>query len=399
MPTERLYYSDSFLLSFEARVLSLQKVEGKFHAILNRTAFYPTGGGQPNDRGTLNGADVVDVFEREENGEVVHVLNSTIAGDRVKGQINWPRRLDHMQQHSGQHVLSAAFVKVCDAPTVGFHLGVDTSTIDLQTTQSIPDRLDEVVRLANQIFFDDRPLTVMNVTREEAAAMSLRKETEREGALRVIDIPDFDRTPCGGTHVARTGQVGLIFTRKVERYKQGWRVEFVCGGRALKCAQKDFSLLTQASKLLSSAFEQIPALVEKQIEESKSSRREKSKLLDELAAFKAKEVLGEAKQVGNLRVLSKTFQQEDLEFVKMLARHAVAQSGVVALFALATGKPQLVFATSSDSGADASQLFKACAKSFPLRGGGSQNLAQGSLEEASRLSAVLQAAIEACERR
>ena len=390
MPTERLYYGDSFLRSFEAQIVDLREGSGRFQVILDRTAFYPTGGGQPNDRGTLNGVEVVDVFEQEDTSEVIHVTSSAVGSGRAVGVVDWPRRFDHMQQHTGQHILSAAFVQACEAPTVGFHLGEETSTIDLRTSTAIPERLEEVVNLANQIVFEDREVAVLKVSRGEAAAMHLRKESDREGILRIIDVTGFDRTPCGGTHVSRTGQIGLIATRKVERYKQGWRVEFVCGGRALRRSRDDYDTLARASKLLSSPIDQIPGLVERQIEESKSSRRERSQLLDELASFKALSLLQKAKPFGELRFLFETFQTEGLDYVKMLAQHAVAESKVVAFFVLAGEKPQVLIATSPDSGVDAVGLFKVCGQEFSLRGGGSKNLAQGSLEDPSAVTPLLE---------
>ncbi|MBZ5555396.1 MAG: alanyl-tRNA editing protein [Acidobacteriia bacterium] len=392
MPTERLYYGDSFLRSFEAQIADLREMKGQFHVVLDRTAFYPTGGGQPNDRGTLNGVEVVDVFEQEGTGEVIHVISSAVRAGRAVGEVDWPRRFDHMQQHTGQHIFSAAFIQMCEAPTVGFHLGLETSTIDLRTNLAIPERLEEVVNLANQIVFEDREVAVLNVSRGEAAAMHLRKESDREGVLRIIEVTGFDRTPCGGTHVTRTGQIGLIAPRKVERYKQGWRVEFVCGGRALRRSRDDFDTLARASKLLSSPVDQIPGVIERQIEESKSSRRERSRLLEELASFKAMSLLQGAKSCGGRRLLIETFRNEGLDYLKMLAQHAVAESRVVVFFVLAGEKPQVLIATSPDSGVDASQLFKVFGQEFSLRGGGSRHLAQGSLADASAVAPLIESA-------
>ncbi len=390
MATERLYYADSFLREFEAHVLSEREVGGKLHVTLDRTAFYPTGGGQPFDQGSLNESSVVDVMEEEASDEIIHVVDAPVKSDRVVGRIDWARRLDHMQQHSGQHILSAAFIQVCNAPTVSFHLGNETCTIDLQTQRSIPDDLPKVIDLANQILFEDRPVRVLNVTREEAAALNLRKESTREGILRVIEVADFDRSPCGGTHVSHTGQVGVILPRKVERYKQGWRVEFVCGGRALRRAQGDFDVLTQVSKTLSSPVDQIPALIEKQVEESKSARRERLKLLDRVAEFEARELLREAKNVGAVRAIFKQFDGVETEYVRLLAQHATSTPRVVASFVVLTEKPQWLIATSVDVGVDAGKVFKAAAQQFPLRGGGSKNMAQGSLENAASIPALFE---------
>ncbi len=389
MPTKRLYYSDSYLTSFEAQVVSSREVDGKHHVVLDRTAFYPTGGGQPHDKGWLDGVKVLDVVEREQDDEIVHLTERGLEQKRVVGRIDWERRQDHMQQHSGQHILSAAFVKVCNAPTMGFHLGEMISTIDLETSVSIPDRLNEVVQLANQIIFEDRLVRILNVQKEEAAVMVLRKDSDREGILRLIEVTNFDRTPCGGTHVGHTGHIGLLLTRKVERYKQGWRVEFVCGGRALREAGQDFQILTRVSQLLSSPFEEIPGLVEKQIDDARSSRNERVKLLHQLAAFESREMLKGAKSVGKIRFLSKQFENVDWEYVRMVAQHALSEPGVVLFLATSAEKPQVLVAASAESGVQANEVFRKASQSFRLRGGGSKNLAQGSLEDAASIPGLI----------
>ncbi|MDD5544906.1 MAG: DHHA1 domain-containing protein [Acidobacteriia bacterium] len=396
MPTERLYYEDSFLCSFEASVVSMNPVGSVYHVRLDRTAFYPTGGGQPHDTGVIDAIRVVDVVEQEDSGEVVHVTEGPVSSNQVHGEIDWPRRQDHMQQHSGQHLLSAAFVHLCDAPTVGFHLGMETSTIDLKTDRLIPDLLESVIHAANAVVFEDRPVKILNVTREEAAARHLRKESGREGILRLIEVPDFDCTPCGGTHVTRTGQVGLILPRKVERYKQGWRVEFVCGERASKWATKDFEALSRVSKLLSSPFDPIPELIKKQLEENKTLRRERLKLLDDVAFFRSQELFRESKVVGRLHLLCRAIEDQDMEWAKLLARHFASQSNAVGVLVIPGDKCQVIISTSADSGVDANQLLKTCAQKFPLRGGGSKNMAQGLMEDKNAIRNLFEFVEQEC---
>lgn len=414
MPTEKLYYRDSFLTEFDARVLRQEHVGEVFHVVLDRTAFYPTGGGQPHDTGFLDDCEVVEVQENDAE-EVVHVLRSELRPraaaplSGVRGRIDVERRRDHMQQHSGQHILSAAFVQVCNALTVSFHLGAETSAIDLAHPSLTPTLVREVVQLSNRITLEDRPVRVLNVTREEAERMNLRKETEREGVLRIIDIENFDRTPCGGTHVTRTGQVGNILVRKVEKYKQGFRVEFVCGDRARRLAESDFDTLTQAARLFSCAFNDVPTMIEKQIEEAKAARREKEELHDRLARLEAEKLVAQAPTVGKFRVIVRIPPSgtADFDYLKRLAQELSAQSQVVALLVSQVIPPggtkagvRVVLAVSADSALDANALLReGFAQCDPAaRGGGGKTVAQGNLSDASRVSALVEFVKERLQR-
>ena len=225
--TERLYYRDSFLREFDARVVSCEKAGERWKVVLDRTAFYPTSGGQPHDTGKIGGAPVVEVADAEEH--VVHYLSAEVAPGPVRGEIDWARRIDHMQQHTGQHLLSAAFIELFKFQTVSFHLGKETSTIDLEAREIVPRHLEEAERRTNEIIFDDRVVSVTFGTAKELAEAGIRKKVDREGILRAIEVEGFDRQPCGGTHLARTGQAGLLLIRKVERRRELWRVESQCG--------------------------------------------------------------------------------------------------------------------------------------------------------------------------
>jgi alanyl-tRNA synthetase len=217
--TERLYYHDSRLLEFDARVIDLtEREDGAIAVVLDRTAFYPTGGGQPNDTGTLGGARVVDCIDAEDDG-VLHVIQGPAPeiGDSVHGSVDWLRRLDHLQQHTGQHILSAAFVSLFDAPTHSFRVLEHDCEIDVALENPDDEKIGQAVDLANQIIWDARPIQIRTVTSDEAAALPLRKESARAGELRIIQIEDFDLTPCGGTHARSTGEVGCIAVRSWER--------------------------------------------------------------------------------------------------------------------------------------------------------------------------------------
>src|SRR6202040_2289328 len=237
--TERLYYRDSFLREFDAQVISCEKEGERWKVVLDRTAFYPTSGGQPSDTGKLGDVPVIEVADAEQ--KVVHYASAAVPVGPVHGVIDWPRRIDHMQQHTGQHLLSAAFIELFGFQTVSFHLGREISTIDLDTPAVIPKQLEEAERRVNEVIFEDKPVVIRFGTAEELVEAGIRKNVEREGILRAIEVEGFDRQPCGGTHLERTGQAGLLLIRKLERRRDQCRVEFVCGFRALAAARSDFS--------------------------------------------------------------------------------------------------------------------------------------------------------------
>src|SRR5258706_7035965 len=278
--TERLYYQDSRLLEFDARVVSLSELDdGQIAVTLDRTAFYPTGGGQPTDTGTLGDARVVDCIDVEDDG-VLHVIQGPApeVGDTVHGKIDWPRRLDHLQQHTGQHILSAAFVRLFDAPTRSFRMLEHECEIDVALNDPTDDEIEQAVDLANQIIWESRPVKVSQVSSEAAAALPLRKEPARAGELRLIEISDFDLTPCGGTHAPSTREVGVIAGRSWERAQGLTRIHFMAGVRALADYRKANQTAREVAALFSSGREDSPALVLKMIDDHK-------KLMRRLSAF------------------------------------------------------------------------------------------------------------------
>jgi len=297
--TKRLYYHDTFLHEFEGTVTDV--INGDKPAVkLDQTAFYPTSGGQVFDTGTIKGdagEARVEQVEETENGEIVHYINpadfeNVRPGMKVRGTIDTFRRRDHMQQHSGQHVLSAAFERLYKMPTVSFHMGAETCTIDLATAGVNDEQLKKAEVLANQIVFENRPVGIRFVSLDEAKTLGLRKLPDvGKDELRLIDISDFDLCACGGTHVETTAQIGMILVRKLEKAKQGYRVEFVCGDRALRAARKDFEALTQAAALYSAALGEVPANVQKSLEEIKAGQKQQHKLMEELAEFWAERLV------------------------------------------------------------------------------------------------------------
>jgi alanyl-tRNA synthetase len=291
--TERLYYHDSRLLEFDATVISVSaRDDGQIAVTLDRTAFYPAGGGQPTDTGTLGDARVVDCIDAESDG-VLHLIQGAVPeiGDRIHGKIDWLRRLDHLQQHTGQHILSAAFVKLFDAPTHSFRVLEHECEIDVALDNPTDERIEQAVDLANQIIWENRPMTIRQVTSAEAATLPLRKEPSREGDLRVIEIDDFDLTPCGGTHAKSTGEVGVIAVRSWERAKGLARIQFMAGVRVLADYRKANRTARDVAAMFSAGREDSPALVARLVEESKKLRHRVSELEEVACRVEAEELL------------------------------------------------------------------------------------------------------------
>lgn len=386
--TQRLYYHDSFLYSFDASVVESIQREGKHAIVLDRTAFYPTSGGQVHDTGRLileskREVPVLEVAD-EEDGRIFHFTSEPVdAGTTVHGDIDAARRRDHIQQHSGQHVLSAAFIRLFNMPTVSFHMGAAGCTIDLETSGLSSKQAEEAERLANEVVLEDRPVAIRFVPLEEAQKLGLRKlPPQRAGDLRLIDIHDFDLTACGGTHVRSTGQVGAILLRKTEKVKQGVRVEFVCGLRAVTTARKDYSALTEAAGLYSAHIYDVAQQIRKSLDEAKSAGKAQHKLLEELAELTAERLL--AKAAGSLRVITDVFPDRDASFIKLVAQKLTAGKGdVVALLAAGAGQPALVFAQSPGIKSNMGQLMKDVMAQLGGRGGGTAEMAQGGLPAGS----------------
>jgi alanyl-tRNA synthetase len=387
--TDRLYYHDSFLYSFDACVVESLLRDGKHALVLDQTAFYPTSGGQVHDTGRLVLTDesevaVTEVADDEENGHIFHFAAAPIAaGTAVRGRIDAARRRDHMQQHSGQHVLSAAFIRLFNMPTVSFHMGTESCTIDLDTPGLSSKQVEQAERLANEIVLENRPVTIHFVPLEEARHLGLRKlPPKQKGDLRLIDITDFDLTACGGTHVRSTGQIGAILLRKTEKVKQGMRAEFVCGLRAVATAREDYQTLSETAALYSSHIRDLPRQARKLLEESKSAGKAHHKLLEELAQLQAEQLL--ANVAGPLKIITAVFPGRDAPFIKLLAQKLTAsRTDVVALLASGVGQPALVFAQSAGQRFNMGQLMKETMAQLGGRGGGAADLAQGGLPEAS----------------
>jgi alanyl-tRNA synthetase len=388
MATRRLYYDDSFLREFDAQVVSCEKSthrEGKpsFEVVLDATAFYPTSGGQPHDTGRLDDAEVLEV--RDDGEEIVHIVDRGFQIGKAHGCIGWPRRLDHMQQHTGQHLLSAIFQERFGLPTVSFHLGSEISTIDLRGQEPTEQILEGAERAANDVIYDDRPVTVRYGTAEKLAQLGVRKEVDRTGILRAIEIEGVDLQPCGGTHVKRTAQIGMILVLGSSKIRQDWRVEFVCARRVERVARTDARLLRGVAEKLGCAAEDVVVAAERAVAERdahfKNARASVQRLAESDAALTLQ---AQPVNAQGLRVVTRWFQEEtQAEYLGSFAAALAKADGTVALLArFPCG--HLVFAQHPSVGKDMSALLKQVVERFGGKGGGTRDFARGKLNDAAR---------------
>ena len=380
--TERLYYTDPYLTAFDARVLDVTTAEdGRRAVVLESTAFYPTSGGQPFDTGVLGSAKVVDVVDRED-GAILHIVDGPIEVgpvhgiDVVHGRIDWERRFDHMQQHTGQHVLSAAFDRLLHVGTVSFHLGAISSTIDLARETS-PEEIERAETEANRIVWEDRPVSIRFADAEEAARLPLRKESVRAGRLRLIDVEGFDLSACGGTHVARTGAIGLIAVSSWEKVRGGTRVEFVCGGRALVGHRQLRDTVAASIRLLSVLPQELPGAIERLQNDGKDQRRRVKDLQTELGGHQAAALAAAAESMGGSRVVIASLDGWDAAGLKAIASAIIERPGHVAILVSSPPPASIVVARSADQHVDAGALLKQIVSRFGGKGGGRPELAQG----------------------
>ncbi len=394
MSTERLYYGDSYLMEFTARVVGARRVDGECEVVLDRTAFYPEGGGQPADLGTIDGLPVVAVLERD--GEVIHRLQGALeAGQEVTGKVQWDRRLDHMQQHSGQHILSQAFEQLLEARTVSFHMGAEVSNVDIAISSLSTEQAYAVEDLANRVVIEDLPIRIHMLEEADLARFNLRKGTDRREDIRVVEVPGFDSIPCGGTHVRSTGEIGMIKVVRWERRSGNVRVEFLCGRRALL----DYRMKNQAVVGLATALSvrdrEVPEVVDRLLREGGELRHQMGQMRNRLLDYRAGELAQRGEPVGSALVVAAQLDDATPDDLKHLALRITELPGRVALLAAEGEKTQLVFARSEDLPFDVGAMLRRVCAPFGGRGGGRPNLAQGGIPEPGRAGQALQGAVEA----
>ena len=374
--TERLYYTDAYLQQCESVVVSCKPAGEQFEVVLAATAFYPTSGGQPHDTGTLGQRRVLDVEDREAAG-VVHVVDGALeVGARVTGAIDWTRRFDHMQQHTGQHVLSAAFESVCNARTESVHLGTSSATIDLGRVVSSQE-IAAAEGDANRVVWEDREVRVRFVTADEAATLPLRKESGRTGTLRLVEVADYDLSACGGTHVSRTGAIGLISIAGWEKFKGGTRVEFRCGGRALAQLREWRDALTATNRALSVSPAELGPAIERLQSENKALGRTVRALQEQLAGHVAAELMTAGIHATGRMVVAQSLDGWDAAGLKAVAAAVAATPGACAAVFSAATPALVVVARAADVTVDAAAVLKALVSRFGGKGGGKPDLAQG----------------------
>lgn len=380
--THRYYYDDAYRTSFQADVLERAEHDGQQALVLEGTYFYPTSGGQPYDSGTINGSNVVNVLVRPGDGAILHVLDIPIRAKRISAEIDWNRRFDHMQQHSGQHILSQAFLKDLGAGTVSFHLGADTSTIDLDLVQMDEEGASSVEQIANQIVWENRAVENRTVTQQEALEIPMRKKAPVEGgSLRLVMITDFDISACGGTHVARTGEVGLIKIVGWERRRNQIRAEFVCGSRALSDYREKNQVVLDLSALFTTGYWELESSVERQIDEMSELRRQLRKCRKTLIDYQVTDILNEAGGIDIGHPIIKVFSDVTAKELRIIANQLISGKKVVSLLASVGDKTSLVFARNEDSKGDMNALLKdAITLLGSGSGGGSPTFAQGSCD-------------------
>ncbi len=392
MNTQYLYYHDAYLRTFTGRIVGRRQVDGQPTVALDRTAFYPTGGGQPHDTGTLNGVAVTAVFVEE--GVVWHVLEADLPDEVVTGVLDWPRRFDHMQQHSGQHILSQAFVVRCHAETVAFHLGAEISTIDLNRTDLDANALAAAEEVANAVIEEARPVRAAFVTQEELARLPLRKPPKVTEAIRVVEVEGFDWSACGGTHVANSAQIGLIKIVGTERRGAELRVSFLCGRRA----RKDYGRLQALASGLAARFtcsqDEVPAAVERLAREQQAGRKALEELEKQWAEATAAAWWAESAAADGRRIIARALDAPP-ERVKAVAQALRGRPGTIALLAARGERPQLIFARSDDVVLNMGELMRAATAAAAGRGGGRPEWAQGGVPTAEGLDIALVAATHA----
>ena len=393
--THKVYIENQYLREFSATVNQIIEAGERTGVILSQTLFYPSSGGQPHDTGTLNEIPVLDVYE-DASQQVVHLLAEPLAGNRVEGRINWARRFDHMQQHTGQHLLSQALIKAANAETTSFHMGDDSATLDVNRAGLSPETITAVEDLANQIIYENRPVIGRIIEKNELDQYPVRKPPAVDDHIRIVEIKNFDFSPCGGTHCSNTGEIGIVKIRRFENYKGGTRVHFLCGLRALKDFQKKSNIIRKIGAYLSAGETELYKNIKKSRDELKSLRRENSNLNKRYLHYEARAVFSERKKIDTVNIIVKKFQDRHPKELKTLARCIleISPNTVVLFGAKSEGKAALFFLRSEAVAGDMGKIMQDICTIIDGRGGGRPQQAQGGGPVTDKLDIALQSAYE-----
>jgi alanyl-tRNA synthetase len=394
MTTKRIYYDDAFLREFEAEVLACEERPGnlgkRWRVLLDRTALYPASGGQPDDRGKIGAAEVVEIVDEGE--EIAHFVDRPLSLGPVKAEVDWKRRFDHMQQHTGQHLLSAVLQTKFGLETVSFHLGEEVCTIDLRAAEPSAETLERAELAANEIIFEDRPVTVRYATREELRGLVVRRKVEREGILRAIEIEGADLQPCGGTHVARTGQIGMAQLRRCTKVRQDWRLEFLCGERVARAARTDYATRRGIAEKLKCSMEEVSGALEKALAERDASFRLAKSRGERLAELEAERIVRETPVGANgVRVVSRVMEGIEVSFVLLLAPAIATHEGTVVLMTRRECG-HVFFGQHPSVGGDMNALMKKVMAEVGGKGGGTKDFARGGLTEPENAARAIELA-------
>lgn len=390
MRTERLYNDDPYLKEFDARVIEVIPYEGKYGIVLDRTAFYPEGGGQPFDTGRLNTESVVQVVEKD--GELLHIVNEPPLSKEVKGHIDWGRRFDYMQQHTGQHILSECFEKLLSGSTDSFHLGKDVVSIEINIDSFSEDDGLRIENMANDVIYRNLPVTARVVTNDELKNIPLRKKPKVDENIRIVEVEDFDYSPCGGTHVRATGELGMIKIKGWEKCKGGIRFTFVCGYRALRDYALQNSIIRALGEKLSVRDTDIVEAVSKVLNDCRIIEKQLSIANQELIKLEAARIIEESPISGGIRLVSRIFDSRSINDAKLLAQHLTQVPGTVALLACRNESAQAIFSRSEDISIDMNNLIKSVFPIIDGKGGGNNRTAQGGGPKTDKLDDFLTAA-------
>ena len=395
--TERLYYQDSYLKEFKARIIKKVKIDDQPAVVLDRTAFYPTSGGQPYDIGVIQDVSVVEVVE--ESKEIIHILKEELKEEinsEVIGKINWERRFDHMQQHTGQHILSGALMKIWEAETVSFHLGEKLCTLDIAKDNLTSGEAYQVEELANRIIFEDRLIKCSFVEGEdELKSFDLRKIPDRKGKIRIIEVKDFDFSACGGTHCRASGEVGLIKITRWEKRGNEIRLEFICGKRAWEDYSWKNEMVKNIANKLTIKDTELGDVVDRILDERKEAGKKIKDLHENLQEYKALDLLhNKTVKKGDIKIINKVFEDESVEEVRRLANKIINLEECVLLFGVKGERANLLFACSNNLNYDMNKLIKEACKFVEGRGGGVPNFAQGGGTKICGIEEALNFALE-----
>ena len=395
--TERLYYEDSYLKEFKAKILKKVKIDNQPAVILDRSAFYPTSGGQPYDIGVIQDVPVVEVVE--DRDEVIHILKKELKekiNSEVVGKIDWERRFDHMQQHLGQHILSGALMKLWSVETVSFHLGEEVCTLDIAKEKLTEEEAKKAEECANEIIFDNRPVKCYFMEGEEdLKRLNLRKVPEKTGKIRIIEVEDFDLSACGGTHCRATGKVGMIKITKWEKRGKKIRLEFICGRRVWK----DYFWKNEAIKNISNKLtikdSELGEAIDRMFEERKEIRKELKEFKEKLQDYEARNLINRS-SLGDdrIKIINKVFEEDNFQEVRELVQKIInLDESVVVLFGVKSEGAKILFACSRALKYDMNGLTRKAAKFIEGQGGGAPNFAQAGGKKAEGIHEALDFAL------